>query len=132
MDQSPELKPVDPREKEFPKKSLWEKLGKYAKLIGRPVVEMVLRLYYAYQEKTTPLWAKSIINGALLYFIFPLDVIVDFIPGVGYTDDLGVLAMALGAIAVHITPEIKKKAKATADKWFGEEAADSTPIETSD
>jgi len=43
-----------------------------------------------------------ILVGALLYFLMPLDAIPDFIPGVGYLDDAGVVAMALGAVKTEI------------------------------
>ena len=43
-----------------------------------------------------------ILIGALLYFIMPLDAIPDFIPGVGYLDDAGVIAMALGTVKSEI------------------------------
>lgn len=35
---------------------------------------------------------------ALLYLLNPLDIIPDFIPGIGYIDDLSVLALATGWI----------------------------------
>jgi uncharacterized membrane protein YkvA (DUF1232 family) len=37
--------------------------------------------------------------AAILYFISPLDVIPDFIPGVGYVDDVAVIAWVLNSIA---------------------------------
>src|ERR1043165_6483371 len=43
-----------------------------------------------------------ILVGALLYFLMPFDAIPDFIPGVGYLDDAGVVAMALGAAKTEI------------------------------
>ena len=43
-----------------------------------------------------------ILVGALLYFLMPLDAIPDFIPGVGYLDDAGVIAMALGTVKTEI------------------------------
>ena len=47
-------------------------------------------------------WAKATIVGALGYFITPLDAIVDLTPVVGYADDLGVLALAIAAVATYV------------------------------
>ena len=62
-------------------------------------------------DADTPVWAKGIIIGALGYFISPVDAIPDIVPVVGYTDDLGALAIALAAIAAHIKDEHVAKAK---------------------
>ena len=55
---------------------------------------------------------KSKIYGALGYFILPTDMIMDFIPVVGYTDDMAAIMWAIRTIANNITPEIKAQAKA--------------------
>ena len=65
---------------------------------------------------------KSKIYGALGYFILPTDLVVDFLPIVGYSDDLAALMIALHAVATNITPEIKAQAKAKLAKWFGEKS----------
>ncbi len=104
--------------KEYSEESFWEKLGKYAVTAGIEVVEKALFLYYAYLEPETPAWAKTIIVGALGYFILPLDAIPDVIPVVGYADDLGVLVMAVGTVAAYITPKVKAKAKQKMKDWF--------------
>lgn len=103
----------------YSESGFWEKLRDYALVAGREVVEMALRLYYAAQAPETPLWAKTVIYGALAYFILPTDAVPDFIPGVGYGDDLGALAAALATVAAYITPEIEEKAKQKAAEWFG-------------
>ncbi|SDZ86006.1 YkvA family protein [Microbulbifer marinus] len=99
--------------------SFWEKVKKYAKDAGFEVIEKALWLYYAYQEKSTPAWAKATIIGALGYFISPLDAIPDLTPVVGYADDLGVLALAVGTVATYITDEVKAKAAEKLKEWFG-------------
>lgn len=54
------------------------------------------------------------------YFISPLDVIPDIIPVAGYSDDLGVLVLAIGAVAMFIDNETKQKAREKLKVWFGE------------
>jgi uncharacterized membrane protein YkvA (DUF1232 family) len=99
----------------------WHKLSRFAKTAGAEVVERALQLYYAAQDPHTPMWAKTIIYGALGYFITPLDAIPDLVPAAGYTDDLGALIMALVTVMMYITPEVKAKAKTTMTAWFGEQ-----------
>lgn len=104
---------------EYSDSSFWSKIKKYAKKAGSSVVEMALQMYFALQDSDTPVWAKTVIVGALGYLISPMDVIPDAIPIVGYTDDLGVLTGALAAVAAHIKPEHKRLAKEKFEIWFG-------------
>ena len=71
----------------FNENSFWAKLAAVAKSVGREVIEKALWLYYAAQRPDVPLWAKTTIYSALAYFILPIDLIPDFLPG-GYVDDL--------------------------------------------
>jgi uncharacterized membrane protein YkvA (DUF1232 family) len=103
---------------DYSEDSFWAKLARYAKTAGRQTVESALQLYYASLAPATPAWAKGVIYGALGYFISPIDVIPDLIPG-GYADDLGVLAAAVAAVAMHITPEIRVRAAEKIRDWFG-------------
>lgn len=63
---------------------------------------------------------KAKICGALGYFILPIDLIPDFIPVAGYTDDLAAIIWALYAVKKNITSEIKQKAKYKLKDWFDE------------
>lgn len=107
----------------YSENSFWDKVKKYAKVIGRPVLEKALQLYYAARAPETPTWAKTTIYSALAYFIWPLDAIPDAIPVVGYSDDLGVLAAALITVTTYVTPEIKEMASDKLKGWFGDETA---------
>lgn len=100
--------------------NFWRKLARFAKLAGREVVEKALWLYYALQRPETPLWAKRVIVGALAYFILPFDFISDLLPGLGFTDDLGVIVTALSTVAMYITPAVKEQARLKVREWFGE------------
>jgi uncharacterized membrane protein YkvA (DUF1232 family) len=62
-------------------------------------------MYYAMLDPKTPLRVKATAAAALLYFITPLDAIVDFLPFVGYSDDAAVLYAVLRTIQAHVTDE---------------------------
>lgn len=106
--------------KEYSEQSLFDKILKVAKKAGINVVYAALILFYTLLKPSTPKWAKVQIVGVLGYFISPIDLIPDFMPGVGYTDDLGVLILSLVAVAMFIDSEVKQKAKNKLKDWFGE------------
>jgi len=116
-------------EEAFSESGFWNKLKKYAKTAGSGVVEKALLLFYASQEEKAPKWAKATIAGALGYFIVPLDAIADITPAVGYADDLGVLVLAIAAVATYINDDVRSKTAAKMTSWFGEERQ---PLEAPD
>jgi len=59
---------------------------------------LMLKDYWSKKYTTLPFSAISAIVVGLLYLISPFDVIFDFIPFVGYIDDLFVLTLALKII----------------------------------
>lgn len=105
----------------FSEQGFWSKLKLYARSAGKEVVEKALLLYYAAQEEKAPAWAKATIAGALGYFIVPLDAIADLTPAVGYADDLGVLALAIAAVATYVNDDVRKKTAGKMRDWFGEQ-----------
>ncbi len=61
-------------------------------------------LYYAYRDPATSLLPKLIILLTLGYALSPIDLIPDFIPVLGYLDDLVILP-ALIALSIKLIPE---------------------------
>ncbi len=106
---------------EYSEESFWKKAKQFAIVAGKEIIEKALILYYCLIDPDTPARAKTIITGALGYFISPVDAIPDTTPIVGYSDDLGVLAivLSLAIVAAHIKPEHKKKAQEKIKVWFG-------------
>lgn len=100
--------------------ALFDKLGAYARSAGRELVEKALLLYLVMRGPKTPAWAKTAVLGALGYFIAPIDAVPDLLPGIGYGDDLGVLLLALAAVASSITPAMRTVARRMADRIFGD------------
>ena len=95
------------------------KLGRFAHVAGRELVERAILLYLVMRDEHTPRWAKATVIGALGYFIAPLDAIPDLLPGVGFTDDLSVIVAALAAVASSITPGMRAEAARLTARWFG-------------
>ena len=105
--------------KHYSESSLWRKLGAFAAAAGKQVVEKVLIVYEVLKDSETPGWAKAVIVGALGYFISPIDVIPDFIPVVGFTDDFSALAGAIATVVAHVKPSHIAIARSKMDQWFG-------------
>ena len=80
---------------------------------------MVLLLHYVLKSPNVSIEDKAKIYGALGYFILPIDLIPDYIPIVGYSDDVAALAYALHAVWKNVTPEIKQQAQQKLRSWFG-------------
>jgi uncharacterized membrane protein YkvA (DUF1232 family)/uncharacterized tellurite resistance protein B-like protein len=104
---------------DYSDESFWAKLKKFAVSAGREVVEKALTLYYTAQNPNVPAWAKTVVVGALTYFISPVDAIPDILVGVGFTDDLGVLLVAIATVSVYINAETKAQAEQKMSDWFG-------------
>lgn len=104
----------------FSDERFWAKLKSQARNAGVKIVYSALLLFYAYRRKETPFYARSIILGVLGYFLAPIDLIPDLTPILGYTDDLGVLAFGLVTIAAYINQDVRQKARARLDQWFGD------------
>jgi uncharacterized membrane protein YkvA (DUF1232 family) len=115
-------------EKHYSEDSFWTKLGKYAKDAGIKVVYSGLILYYALESPNTSRKSKLQIYAALGYLILPIDLVPDFIPVVGYVDDLGALGLAIGATAMSIDKEVKQKAKNKVADFFGDDAMENKDI----
>lgn len=104
---------------EYSESSFWDKCIKYAKYIGKELMEKVFQLYYALESENCSAKYKTIIYGALAYLVSPIDAIPDITPIFGYTDDMGVVAAALAAVAACIDDEVIAKAKAKVKEIFG-------------
>ncbi len=105
--------------KAYSETKLYKKILRFAKAAGIKVVYIALILFYVLKKNTTPVWAKSMIIGALGYFILPTDFVPDFIPFFGYSDDLSALAGGLVAVAMYVDAEVKQKSKDKLHVWFG-------------
>ena len=102
----------------FTDSKFWEKMKEVAKKVGLKVTSYALILYYVLEKDEVPLKDKIIITGALGYFILPIDLIPDFIPIAGYTDDVAGMLFAIKKCMNYVDDEIKEKVSAKLVSWF--------------
>ena len=77
-------------------------------------------LYQAYRDPRTPLTAKVAMVFVLAYALSPIDLIPDFIPILGYLDDLLLLPLGI-ALALRLVPRhILEEHRAQADERIAE------------
>ena len=78
-------------------------------------------LFLALKYKRTPLPAKIIAGITVAYALSPVDLIPDFIPVLGYLDDVlllpGLVALTLRLIPKEVLTECRIKAQ---DMWQGD------------
>jgi len=113
-------KNIERYSKRYNEQDLLAKFTRAAKKAGIKVVYLALLLYYVLKSPNVRTADKGKIWGALGYFILPIDLIPDFIPVAGYTDDLAALLWAFYAVAKNVTPEIESQAKKKLHDWFGD------------
>jgi uncharacterized membrane protein YkvA (DUF1232 family) len=111
--------------KQYSEKGFLRKLPKLAKKGGIKAVVFANVLYYTLKSPTTPWSARVSILGALGYFVSPLDLIPDFVPVMGFADDIVVLELAVGQtnnmLRNYVTPAILKQAVNNTKRVFKNE-----------
>ena len=76
-----------------------ERLKSWAKRLKRDVVA----LWIAARSARTPLAAKIVAGAVAAYALSPIDLIPDFIPVLGYLDDLIIVPLGI-ALAIRMIP----------------------------
>ena len=109
---------IENYQENYSESKLQRKLTSVARWAGAKVVYAVLLLYYVLRNPNVSMADKSKIYGALGYFILPTDLILDFIPLAGYSDDMAAIMWAIHTVRRNITPEIKSQAKEKLGEWF--------------
>jgi curved DNA-binding protein CbpA len=94
----------------------------------RKVLENVHTLYALFKDavkgdyKLHPA-SLAMIGGGLLYFILPADLIPDFIPLVGYLDDLAVLTTIMNSLKGEINAYLSWKETGKKDRFNQSDSA---------
>lgn len=78
---------------------MWQTLRETATRLRRDT----LALYYAARDPATPWYAKAMVLCIVAYALSPIDLVPDFIPVLGWLDELILLPLAL-ALAIRLIP----------------------------
>jgi uncharacterized membrane protein YkvA (DUF1232 family) len=95
-------------------KNLLEKIKEKARHLKRETYV----LFLAYKHPDTPWYAKVFAAVVVAYAFSPIDLIPDFIPVLGYLDDLILVPLGIALALKMIPPEVLAEARTQADKAF--------------
>ena len=73
-------------------------------------------IYLASRDPRVPWYAKALAIAVAGYAISPIDLIPDFIPVVGYLDELILLPLGIWLVVALIPPDIMVEYRARADE----------------
>jgi len=77
-------------------------------------------LVYAYRDRRTPWYARMWVAVLVAYAFSPVDLIPDFIPVLGYLDDLVLLPLGVVLALKMIPAEVMQESRAKAEKDIAE------------
>lgn len=80
---------------------MFEKIKQQAKHIRTEL----LILYFAARDYRTPWYAKLIVASIVAYAFSPIDLIPDFLPIIGYLDDLVLIPIGI-TLAIKLIPNL--------------------------
>ncbi len=99
----------------------WNKIKTTVKKAGIGLLYQALQLYYVTENPNCPMKVKAGIFAALGYFISPFDLIPDFTPIIGYSDDASAIGVAIVMAQMYIDDEVKSKARERLRSIFGDD-----------
>ena len=85
---------------------------------GRTIAAPALEALEMVMDQATPPQARLTMLAALTYLLIPTDLIPDFLPIAGFSDDLVALTAVIGLCSKNITPDIRLRAQRRLDRWF--------------
>lgn len=105
---------------EHPGEGLFVKIQSIAKDAKKSVLYPIFVVCVVLRKATTPVIDKALIVSAIAYLFLRTDVIPDFIPMLGYADDIAALLCGISRASRNVTPAVEIESQADYDDYFGE------------
>ena len=93
---------------------MWRALREWAARLKRDTVT----IWFACRDNRTPLGTRVLALLLVAYALSPIDLIPDFIPIIGYLDELILLPAGLWILLRSIPEQILSDCRAKADEWL--------------
>ncbi|WP_147635260.1 YkvA family protein [Treponema pectinovorum] len=77
-------------------------------------------IFLALKDKKTPIFAKLLAALTVAYAFSPIDLIPDFIPVVGYFDDIIILPILIALTVKFIPSEVLERSRKQSQKFWQE------------
>jgi uncharacterized membrane protein YkvA (DUF1232 family) len=93
------------------------RLKKWAQALKRDV----MTLWCALKHPDTPWYAKAMAAVLTAYALSPIDLIPDFIPVLGYLDDLIIVPAGVWLLLKFVPEKVVLDSRAKSEQWFLEQ-----------
>ena len=90
---------------------------------ARRIKRDVMTLWFARSHPATPWYAKAMGAFVVAYALSPIDLIPDFIPVLGYLDDVILLPVLIWLTVRLLPPEVLSESRQQAERWMAAQGA---------
>jgi uncharacterized membrane protein YkvA (DUF1232 family) len=90
---------------------------------ARDLKHQVVAVWFCARHPRTPFIAKALAAAVVAYAFSPIDLIPDFIPVLGFVDDVILLPMGIWLVLRLIPPDVMAECRAQADAWLAQKGA---------
>jgi len=87
---------------------------------ARSLKQDAVMLWFARNHPKTPLIAKLLVIVTVAYALSPIDLIPDFIPVLGYLDDLIIVPVLIWLTVKLLPDDVIQESRAKAGQWMEE------------
>ena len=85
---------------------------------ARTLKQQLLVLWFATRHPATPWYAKAMAAAVVLYAFSPIDLIPDFIPVLGYLDDVILVPLGIWIVLRLLPSTVQQDCRQQADDWL--------------
>ena len=83
----------------------------------------MVALWFCTRHPRTPFAAKAVAAAVVAYAFSPIDLIPDFIPVLGYLDDLFLLPLGVWIVLKLVPGDVLEECRGQATRWLEEKKA---------